>query len=566
MGNIITIAFGIIAAIFLLPLLPFLVGILLVGGTIYFIVGIVLGIPVLGIEAKKKSNLKKENEKNIFTFLMLVEYGIEEFHLKSIKLELKNKEIEIKTDDLVYTFRYRELVSAVYEKGGYKYEYCKLRFQDRKTNKLIEILLKDEKEANQVNLLLSKLENVKFGKIKYEKIDISQLIEEKEKNILRAKEEYSRKCISISGLLSNINIANNGKIVIDIGSEISEKQKIQINIENEEEKKKIQELSIKDSIAVNGIIKDVSTKKGYMIEEIIINPVDDTSLDLENEEEYTFNDIVVEDFDSSDTEQENSVKQDENLDNTQVISKKKTKKLIPILLGVIIILILGASLYYFNNKKNDEILKNKADKIRENVNNKSTDTQKNVNTQEKSKEEKIETTMDNNNTKIGEIESVINEAKGSNYNAGYETIAGYEYKKSNGEASTFTKRNLGYEKDLIEAYDMESAYNSIVSSYCQAVNEIVKVDNHTVPGTYKSFAEATYVEVDDAYKKYLQEIAQIRQVVDTIYGVDNGLESASGCRYKGTQWNNANSQYKAKQFYSNSTKKYLKDKGYTVID
>ena len=196
-------------------------------------------------------------------------------------------------------------------------------------------------EANQVNLLLSKLENVKFGKIKYEKIDISQLIEEKEKNILRAKEEYSRKCISFSGLLSNINIANNGKIVIDIGSEISEEQKIQINIENEEEKKKIQELSIKDSITVNGIIKDVSTEKGYMIEEIIINPVDDTSLDLENEEEYTFNDIVVEnsehehlsilnkwqglnnivveDFDSSDTEQENSVKQDENLDNTNEI-------------------------------------------------------------------------------------------------------------------------------------------------------------------------------------------------------------------------------------------------------
>lgn len=321
MGNIITIAFGIIAAIFLLPLLPFLFGILLVGGIIYFIVGIVLGIPVLGIEAKKKSNLKKENEKNIFTFLML-----EEFHLKSIKLELKNKEIEIKTDDLVYTFRYRELVSAVYEKGGYKYEYCKLRFQDRKTNKLIEILLKDEKEANQVNLLLSKLENVKFGKIKYEKIDISQLIEEKEKNILRAKEEYSRKCISISGLLSNINIANNGKIVIDIGSEISEKQKIQINIENEKEKKKIQELSIKDSIAVNGIIKDVSTKKGYMIEEIIINPVDDTSLDLENEEEYTFNDIVVEDFDNSDIEQENSVMETENTDEEIEENKSYSKK------------------------------------------------------------------------------------------------------------------------------------------------------------------------------------------------------------------------------------------------
>ena len=78
-----------------------------------------------------------------------------------------------------------------------------------------------------------------------------------------------------------------------------------------------------------------------------------------------------------------------------------------------------------------------------------------------------------------------------------------------------------------------------------------------MPGTNKPFTQATYIEVDDAYKEYLQQIAQIRQVV--ILAVPNeDMENEAGCHYKGTYWNNANSQYKAKQFYNSEIDRYYK--------
>ena len=100
------------------------------------------------------------------------------------------------------------------------------------------------------------------------------------------------------------------------------------------------------------------------------------------------------------------------------------------------------------------------------------------------------------------------------------------------------------------------AYKRLKSEYCNAVKEIIKVDKEIVPGTNKPFTQATYIEVDDAYKEYLQQIAQIRQVFDTIYGNDNALENGAGCHYTGTHWNNANSQYKAKQFYNDEIDNY----------
>lgn len=36
----------------------------------------------------------------------------------------------------------------------------------------------------------------------------------------------------------------------------------------------------------------------------------------------------------------------------------------------------------------------------------------------------------------------------------------------------------------------------------------------------------------------------------------------AGCHYTGTHWNNANSQYKAKQFYSDEIIKFLNNHGY----
>ena len=137
----------------------------------------------------------------------------------------------------------------------------------------------------------------------------------------------------------------------------------------------------------------------------------------------------------------------------------------------------------------------------------------------------------------------------------HETINGYTYLKDDGKGSTFSRRDLGYEEGMIGVSDNSSAYENIKTEYCNAVNEIEKVDKGIVPGTDIPFRQATYTEVDDAYREYLQKIAQIRQVV--ILAIANeDMENEAGCYYKGTHWNNANSQYKAKQFYNDEIDNY----------
>ena len=137
----------------------------------------------------------------------------------------------------------------------------------------------------------------------------------------------------------------------------------------------------------------------------------------------------------------------------------------------------------------------------------------------------------------------------------HETINGYTYLKDDGKNSTFSKRSLGYEQTLIGVEDQYQPYMDIKSEYCNAVNEIEKVDKGIVPGTNTPFSQATYTQVDDAYREYLQQIAQIRQVV--ILAIANeDMENEVGCYYKGTHWNNANSQYKAKQFYNDEIDNY----------
>ena len=198
-----------------------------------------------------------------------------------------------------------------------------------------------------------------------------------------------------------------------------------------------------------------------------------------------------------------------------------------IIMGLIVILNIFEWINFTIYKK-DMILSEKANKIKENI------------VVVKNENEEIE------NKNISQ----------NNISNDYEIIAGYKYKKNNGNISKFSKRSLGYEQNLIGVENQYQAYADIKIEYCRAVNEIIKVDKNIVPGTNKPFTEATYVEVDDAYKEYLQKIAQIRQVFDTIYGNDNALETGAGCYYKGTYWNNANSQYKAKQFYNDEIDNY----------
>ena len=65
--------------------------------------------------------------------------------------------------------------------------------------------------------------------------------------------------------------------------------------------------------------------------------------------------------------------------------------------------------------------------------------------------------------------------------------------------------------------------------------------------------------MNDAYKEYLQKIAQIRQVVRSIIQ-DNkeAFEYRIKCEYKGTYWNNNNSKYLVKDFYSKEVSDYYK--------
>ena len=144
----------------------------------------------------------------------------------------------------------------------------------------------------------------------------------------------------------------------------------------------------------------------------------------------------------------------------------------------------------------------------------------------------------------------------------HKTRNGYTYLKDDGKGSTFSKRDLGYEEGMMGISDNSSAYENIKTEYCNAVIEIVKVDDGIVPGTNTPFRQATYTEVDDAYKEYLQKIAQMRQVVFLLNNRnDSVLEPESGCFYKGTRWNTANSKYKAREFERKEIDDYYNNYG-----
>ena len=147
---------------------------------------------------------------------------------------------------------------------------------------------------------------------------------------------------------------------------------------------------------------------------------------------------------------------------------------------------------------------------------------------------------------------------------GYRHKNGYVYKWSDNEKSAFVKRSLGYEKRFSKTAGQEELENGLKKEYCDAIKEIEKVDQKIVPGTDIPFRKATYTQVDDAYKEYLQKISQIRQVVSIIKpdNLDNEIyfETRIKCWYKGTNWNNANSKFKhlARDFYSEEVNDYYK--------
>ena len=178
---------------------------------------------------------------------------------------------------------------------------------------------------------------------------------------------------------------------------------------------------------------------------------------------------------------------------------------------------------------------------------------------------KVETKIeikDRENNKISKEDTVKDmDAKNKNDKIinGYRHKNGYVYKWSDNEKSAFVKRSLGYEKRFSKTAGQEELENGLKKEYCDAIKEIEKVDQKTVPGTDIPFRKATYTQVDDAYKEYLQKISQIRQVVRAILP-DNkeAFEYHIKCRYKGTNWNNKNSEYSVASFYSAEVNDYYK--------
>ena len=178
---------------------------------------------------------------------------------------------------------------------------------------------------------------------------------------------------------------------------------------------------------------------------------------------------------------------------------------------------------------------------------------------------KVETKIeikDRENNEISKEDTVKDiDAKNKNDKIinGYRRKNGYVYKWSDNEKSAFVKRSLGYEKRFSKTAGQEELENGLKKEYCDAIKEIEKVDQKTVPGTDIPFRKATYTQVDDAYKKYLQKIAQIRQVVRAILP-DNkeAFEYHIKCRYKGTNWNNKNLEYSVASFYSAEVNDYYK--------
>ena len=124
-----------------------------------------------------------------------------------------------------------------------------------------------------------------------------------------------------------------------------------------------------------------------------------------------------------------------------------------IIMGLIVILNIFEWINFTIYKK-DMILSEKANKIKENI------------VVVKNENEEIE------NKNISQ----------NNISNDYEIIAGYKYKKNNGNISKFSKRSLGYEQNLIGVENQYQAYADIKIEYCRAVNEIIKVDKNIVPG------------------------------------------------------------------------------------
>ena len=122
------------------------------------------------------------------------------------------------------------------------------------------------------------------------------------------------------------------------------------------------------------------------------------------------------------------------------------------------------------------------------------------------------------------------------------------------------KTKIRIDKDLVKRFSktasLKELENGLKEEYCNAVKEIKKVDKEIVPGTNIPFKEATYIQVHDAYKEYLQKIVQIRQIFFNKIG-GSKFENHIKCKYEDTKWNMDNYKYNSPDFKSEEIYNYF---------
>ena len=209
------------------------------------------------------------------------------------------------------------------------------------------------------------------------------------------------------------------------------------------------------------------------------------------------------------------------------MNEKEKDNLIKLLSGIILVLVIGFGGYYIYVTQS-RISKLEKETVAKNEKKEIVVIEENV----KSKNETEKNVVSQNNEK-------------------YEIRNGYKYLKDTGSDTKYRFKTTGWAERILGSGGVNSDYfPSAYNDYCLLVSEIEKVDRGMVPGSNRTFEEATYQEVEDAYKDHLREISQMRQIFDLINGNDDDFENVSGCHYKGTRWNSANKKFKAGEFKS----------------
>lgn len=99
----------------------------------------------------------------------------------------------------------------------------------------------------------------------YEKITAKKLLDDLEKNALKAAETYKGKEYEITGVLNVIDAQGNYVSINPVGDDFV-LTGIQAYVKNDEQKKVVAELSKGDKITVKGKIKDVGEVLGYSVD------------------------------------------------------------------------------------------------------------------------------------------------------------------------------------------------------------------------------------------------------------------------------------------------------------